>query len=130
MMCPLYLKEKQACWNIEHTLSMFLHTRFLQKPITRSSARRPKISTTTTTTKLNKIRGREKEKRKRGDHHWEPCATWLDILLSTPLLSVKVFTFDWFVESSTETTNHVLCKLRKKGNWHLGYNIYFFFAAI
>ena len=79
---------------------------------------------------FNKIRGREIEKRKRGDHPWEPCVTLLDILLSTPLLSVKVFTFDWFVESSTEATDHVLCKLRKKGNWHSSYNIYFFFAAI
>ena len=68
----------------------------------------------------------------RADTHRETYQTsidrWtLDILLSTPLLSVKVFTFDWFVESSTEATDHVLCKLRKKDNWHWSYNIYFFF---
>ena len=114
----LFLKEKQACWNIEHTLSMFLHTWFLPHEDLQYS-------------KIFKQNKREWNREKK--ERWPPLGTlWFATRHSDihPLLSIKIFTFDCFVESSTEATDHILCKLRKKGNSHLSYNIYFFFAAI
>ena len=89
IMCP-YLKRNTSMLKYwVYSLSMFPHTLFIQKPISRPSARSYDIS--------KQIWGREKEKRKRGDHPREPCPTLLHVLLSTstPLLWVIRPCFDF-----------------------------------
>ena len=122
MMCPLFLKEKQACWNIEHTLSMFLHTRFLQKPITRSSARRPTIRK-----KIFKQNKRERNREKK--ERWLPLRTLCDAPRHSAIhpSSLCLSFYCWLICRKQYRSNwYVLWKLRKMGNWHLSYNIYCF----
>ena len=123
IMCPLFLKEKQVCWNTENTLSMFLHTLLLQKPITRSSARRPIIIKKKVFKQNKRERNREKKER------WPPLKTLCDATGHSAIHPSSLclsFYFWLIVESITEATDHVLCKLTKMGNWLFSYNIYFF----